>query len=416
MNYRILLLAVLLVSGNVLHARTVKVLFLGNSYVYSNNLPLMLQQMATANGDTLVYDQNVPGGYTLEQHSTDATTLAKIKSQQWDIVILQEQSQRPAFSPGQVATGVYPFAKKLDSLIRDNNSCTETMFYMTWGRKNGDASNCVAYPPICTYDGMQAGLRTSYLQMAQDNNAVTAPVGAAWKAVRDSIPSIDLYVADESHPSAHGTYLAACVFYASIFHKSPHGNTFTATISATDAERLQYFAAKVTLDSLNNWQQHGDLVVADYTHSATGPNVRAFQNTSIKATTYNWNFGDGNTSILKDPANTYAASGIYNVTLTASNACFSEQKTDTVNIGGVGIAEVNTGDPAITVSQLGGGKVILNIPAGYQTLQIHNISGAKVAQKTLNGNSATLTYQLATGNYIYFVHGLKRVGGKISVR
>jgi hypothetical protein len=83
---------------------------------------------------------------------------------------------------------------------------------MTWGRENGDQDNCANYTPLCTYDGMQQRLRESYVQMADDNNAIVVPVGMAWKYVRDNYPEIDLYQSDESHPSVEGTYLAACTF------------------------------------------------------------------------------------------------------------------------------------------------------------------------------------------------------------
>ena len=72
-----------------------------------------------------------------------------------------------------------------------------------------------------------------YKRQTQDNNAIVAPVGSAWKQMRDSFPSVDLYVPDESHPSASGTYLAACVFYASIFHKNPMQTTFNNGLATT---------------------------------------------------------------------------------------------------------------------------------------------------------------------------------------
>ena len=45
-----------------------------------------------------------------------------------------------------------------------------------------------------------------------------------------------------------------------------------------------------------------------------------FSNQSVSSTTYAWTFGDGNTSTAKEPSNTYAAEGIYTVTLTSSDA------------------------------------------------------------------------------------------------
>jgi len=43
-----------------------------------------------------------------------------------------------------------------------------------------------------------------------------------------------LYVADKSHPNSAGSYLAACVFYATIFGKSPEG--LAARITGTIIE------------------------------------------------------------------------------------------------------------------------------------------------------------------------------------
>ncbi|MCB0764530.1 MAG: hypothetical protein KDB84_07480, partial [Flavobacteriales bacterium] len=88
--------------------------------------------------------------------------------------------------------------------MEDNFECTIPVLYMTWGRENGDAQNCGAYPFMCTYDGMQQALRDNYVYLANWYDAYTAPVGAAWKQVRDTQPLIDLYDADGSHPSVAG--------------------------------------------------------------------------------------------------------------------------------------------------------------------------------------------------------------------
>ena len=91
--------------------------------------------------------------------------LTKINQQQWDYVVLQAQSQELSFSPFQVASDSYPYAEILVDSIFANSSCTEPLFFMTWGRKYGDQSNCQFYPPVCTYLGMQQRLRESYLDM-----------------------------------------------------------------------------------------------------------------------------------------------------------------------------------------------------------------------------------------------------------
>ena len=118
----------ILFSEIIIGQITRRVLFLGNSYTYVNNLPQLIKDIALANGDTLVFDSNCPGGHTFNNHFNNATSLSKINAQAWDCVILQAQSQEPSFSPGQVAAQTLPYAIKLDSLIKNNNNCSETVF------------------------------------------------------------------------------------------------------------------------------------------------------------------------------------------------------------------------------------------------------------------------------------------------
>lgn len=234
---------------------TKKALFLGNSYTYYNGgLPATIQNLAQANGDNLVKSQNTPGGYSLEGHSTNALSLEKIKESNWDYVVLQGQSQNPSFPPSQVATQVKPYAVILNDSIKANNSCTKTMFFMTWGKKNGDAGNCAGYPILCTFEGVTQRLRESYLEMTVENNAECAPVGVAWKKAVEDFPLLELFNPDGSHPSYAGTYLSACVFYSSMFHKTTVGNTYWSTLDSITAYRLQVIASETVLDSLDVWK------------------------------------------------------------------------------------------------------------------------------------------------------------------
>ncbi|MCX6290985.1 MAG: SGNH/GDSL hydrolase family protein, partial [Bacteroidetes bacterium] len=193
---KIFLLVLLYLFAPFARGQQKKILFIGNSYTYVNDLPGTLYQLALAGGDTILYDSNTVGGYTLQLHSTNSTTLNKIASQPWDYVVLQEQSQIPSFPPQQVDTMFYPYAIFLDSLIHANDSCTQTVFYMTWGRKYGDASNCAFYPPVCTYTGMQARLRSSYLEISDSLRAIVSPAGISFQNSMLADSNINLYQTD----------------------------------------------------------------------------------------------------------------------------------------------------------------------------------------------------------------------------
>lgn len=317
MQHRLLLvIAFVSLSLACIAQTTRRVLFLGNSYTYFNNMPQTVANMATSIGDVLTFDMHAPGGFTIDNHSTSTTTRNKITQGNWDYVVIQEQSQLPSF-PGYFANGLHGIAEN----IRNNSPCGRIMFYMTWGRKNGDAANCVNWPPVCTYLGMDSLIRLSYTDMAQTHYGELSPVGAAWRYVRQHHPGINLYEPDESHPSAAGSYLVACCFYTSIFKKNPLSVTHNAGISASDAAILRQAAKIVVFDSLAHWDHSAGAPTANFAYSiGSGTNQVVCTNySSDYADSYLWNFGDGNTSTQKHPTHSYANNGTYTITLTAYN-------------------------------------------------------------------------------------------------
>jgi len=80
-----ILLFLLFLSFSV-YGQHKKVLYLGNSYTGANGLPTLIYDVALSTGDTIIYDQNTPGGTTLASHASNATSQAKIKSNDWDYV------------------------------------------------------------------------------------------------------------------------------------------------------------------------------------------------------------------------------------------------------------------------------------------------------------------------------------------
>jgi hypothetical protein len=167
-------------------ADSLNVLFIGNSYTASNNLTNIISSIATSMGDNLITESSLLGGATLQLHASNSNTNDLIMSGNWDYVVLQEQSQYPSFPLFQVEQDVFPYATQLSELINEYNDCGEIVFFMTWGRENGDQGNCPNWPPVCTYEGMDDLLRERYLIMANDNNALVSPVGAVWRFIRDS--------------------------------------------------------------------------------------------------------------------------------------------------------------------------------------------------------------------------------------
>lgn len=337
MKFFIFLICLSLSSFGISQNQTKKVLFLGNSYTQVNNLPQLVANVANSTGNTLLFDSNTPGGYTLNGHSTNATSLSKIGVGNWDYVVLQEQSQLPSFSDAQVETQVFPYAQQLNNIINTENPCAETIFYMTWGRKNGDASNCAAWPPVCTYEGMDNLLSLRYKTMATNNNAILSPVGAVWKYLRQNFPSIELYQADESHPSIAGSYAAACCFYTTIFRNDPTLISFNSTLSASDANSIKNAVKLIVFDDFNQWHIGEYDPMALYQFSNLGNGQVSFVNQSTNATDYLWDFGDGTTSTEPNPIHTYTTPNTYVVTLQVNRCGIQDVISQTVLVETLGI-------------------------------------------------------------------------------
>jgi hypothetical protein len=318
-------------------ARTKRVLFLGNSYTYVNNLPQITKDIALSAGDTLIFDVEAIGGATLEQHAwSNPPSIAKIAQGNWDYVVLQEQSQRPSFPTSQVMSDVFPPAKFLDSVIHHYNSCGRTMFYMTWGKKTGDPDNCPGWPYVCTYYGMDSLIRARYIDLADSNDALLSPVGAVWRRIRTNHPSIELYNPDESHPSTAGSYAAACAFYTAIFKKDPTLLTNNYGLNATQAADIRAAAKAIVFDSMAYWHIGEYDPKAGYTKALTGSQV-VFTNNSVNATSYSWDFGDGQTSADINPTHTYTSAGIFNARLVAAGCNNTDTFQSIVDLAPAGI-------------------------------------------------------------------------------
>lgn len=329
-----------LLSFSVLGQITKSVLFLGNSYTGVNNLPQMVADLATSTSDVLQFQSNTPGGYTFNGHSTNAISLSMIQNGGWDFVVLQEQSQLPSFPISQVQTDCFPYATLLDSLILAYIPCAETMFYMTWGRENGDNLNCPSWPPVCTYEGMDSLLRLRYEQMAVDNQAVLSPVGALWRYLRIHHPSIGLYAGDGSHPSLAGSYAAACSFYTAIFRKDPTLITTDLGVSMADALIIRNAAKAVVYDSLLAWHVGEYDPIADFSmNNLLNTNTVQFTNLSANATTFAWDFGNGNTSTDVNPMYTFPTAGMYLVTLIASHCGWTDTLVQEIILTTSGLSE-----------------------------------------------------------------------------
>ena len=333
---RLFILSISLLLSNLLLAQdTLRALFIGNSYMGVNNLPSMVSDLSTSLGDVLIIDSNTPGGQTFQNHAANPINYQKMAAQPWDYIILQGQSQEPSFPFDQVNSQTLPYAVQLADSAKAIQPCSQVNYFMTWGRQNGDPQ----WDSINTFDKMNGRLRDAYLRIADSANAAVSPVGVAWKYVRDNYPVINLYQQDGSHPSLTGSYLAACVFYTSLFHKSSFGSAYNPGIDHADALLIQQIASAIVLDSLSTWKLiHSDSTLqanASYS-SIPGASLLSFTATANEAANFTWYFPDGSIETGPIIGFEYNLSS-YQVMLVAEGLCDTDTVLIAVNNANAGL-------------------------------------------------------------------------------
>jgi len=176
--------------------RSLDVLFVGNSFTSRNQLPQLVAALvapAHALRSATIY----AGGASLRRHWNAGLAQRTLASQHWDHVVLQEQSTLPLKSPQRYHENVRLFAPAIAE------QGATPLLYLTWSR--------------ASVPDAQRDLTHTVETIAREIGAGVVPVGIAWHAVRTRHPDIALYDADGSHPTPTGSYLAACVFSASLF-------------------------------------------------------------------------------------------------------------------------------------------------------------------------------------------------------
>ncbi|MEP6645659.1 MAG: PKD domain-containing protein [Saprospiraceae bacterium] len=121
----------------------------------------------------------------------------------------------------------------------------------------------------------------------------------------------------------------------------PGGSPGTSTSQNPTVTYSTSGAYNVTLKATNaqgnntltktNYINVGDDPVANFNYTQNGLSV-SFHNLSTGATSYSWNFGDGNTSTQTNPTHVYDEDGVYNVKLTAFSDCGNDMITISVPV------------------------------------------------------------------------------------
>ena len=205
-----------------------RVLFIGNSYTSRNQLPRLLADLAaTAEHPRRVeVDAIVAGGASLKRHWNAGFAQQALASLSWNYVVLQEQSTLPLKNPARYHDNVRLFAPEIA------RRGAKTVLYLTWARQQ--------------VPDTQVRITRAVEEIAAEFDALVVPVGPAWQAAMAEDSDLALYTDDGSHPTALGSYLAACVFHVCLFGEAPTGFSVSdgLRLERSVAARLQVVASQ----------------------------------------------------------------------------------------------------------------------------------------------------------------------------
>ena len=168
-----------------------RVLFVGNSFTYYNDLKQMVSYLSGAETRAVT----LSGAYLGWQSQKDAFRAA-LNSGKWDYVIIQEQSTYPLDNYND-------YLNNLRQYVTSARSAGATpIIYGTW-----------AYDHATNLNVKSNSLQNAFSRASQATNTVVANVT---KAFADHGHAWNLYAGDDKHPSALGSKVAAQVISALI--------------------------------------------------------------------------------------------------------------------------------------------------------------------------------------------------------
>ena len=209
---------------------TMRVLFVGNSYTYFNDLPYVIASIGEASGTPIEVEMIAVGGATLYDHFTTTGARERIEMGGLDAVVLQGQSLE---APSLTFT-----LEMFPDVLADTNN----VWFATWARHGSQFSDPEAGPA-----SMNDSNERGYRDAAELAGGVVARVGGAWEIARMEMPDVRLHQDDGSHPRPEGSLIAACVIHQTLTGRTPILPEATPYGLERDlAERLCALALRVT--------------------------------------------------------------------------------------------------------------------------------------------------------------------------
>ncbi len=209
-----------------------RVLFVGNSLTYQNDMPAMVERLVLVGGDTIQSVVVAFPNFALIDHTAEGSAPALLRRGGWEYVILQQGPSTVGVNRDTLVLATQLLAPSI------RTAGAKPALLMVWP----ESSRTSAFPLV----------HDSYKAAADAVGGVFIPAGDAWQAAWTADPSLALYGADGYHPTVTASYLVALTVYEKITGKDARllpTNALdpTAPIPATVVRALQNAAHAANL-------------------------------------------------------------------------------------------------------------------------------------------------------------------------
>lgn len=365
---------------------TVRVLFLGNSFLAANNLPAHFEGLAKQAGRNVTVQAHAPGGVYIgdtrpgmRSHAYDPYVHQLIRSEKWDYIVAQDNQGHYSYGYGQFPG--YAEVYKGHTILRDSllkvNPCGKLIMFSGWCFRDGFPGE---FP-----DGKSMNQRVyeNYTYVNKTVGQIVAPVSISWNRIIDSLPAVELWSPDGAHPSNEGSYLAAATIYATIFRSNPDSVQFDGGVAGPEARFMRRTAFEAVMDSLapTGLGGHTITLTASTTQLSAATGFRSYQ----------W-YSGGRLITTTTTANyTPAASGCYHVIGMSNSGCPQRSKVVcfTKSVIPNGVPGLEASGVSIFPNP-GSGAVQIRFAAPVQdaTIVVYDLKGSVVHRQRLGGGKA----------------------------